>query len=373
MAVCVLCGCASSNTPTAPGFSYVESMKDLGDGEGFMRVTGPRILEFPRDHGEHSEYRTEWWYFTGNLESDRGAEFGYQLTFFRIGLPLGAEAANLETQSNFSQSSMFMGHFAISSLDQQSYMNEERVARAATELAEVRTVPHVTIALDEWRAEFIDESTVSLHAHAVREGEEHSIALTLRTERPPLLHGDAGYSRKGPGHGQASFYYSVLFTDTVGSLVFQGEEFPVSGRSWFDHEWGSSTLSPASEGWDWFGLHYADGSAIMAAQVRLEEGVPDPAFTSTYLSPTGEVYKVPAGELHIQVNDWWLSDATGHTYPSQWVLDFSQLDLRCEVTSLLADQEFRGMATYWEGAVASECVRGGVSTLGRGYVELTGY
>ena len=42
--------------------------------------------QFPSDHGSHSDFKTEWWYFTGNLRTKEGEELGYQLTFFRQGV-----------------------------------------------------------------------------------------------------------------------------------------------------------------------------------------------------------------------------------------------------------------------------------------------
>src|SRR5947209_6258225 len=43
-------------------------------------------FQFPRDHGSHDEYKTEWWYYTGNLRTDRGHRYGFEVTFFRVGI-----------------------------------------------------------------------------------------------------------------------------------------------------------------------------------------------------------------------------------------------------------------------------------------------
>ena len=67
------------------GLRVTEALRG-GSPEGFLRATGPRTFIFPADHGSHPGYRTEWWYFTGNLSADDGRHYGYQLTFFRVAL-----------------------------------------------------------------------------------------------------------------------------------------------------------------------------------------------------------------------------------------------------------------------------------------------
>jgi predicted secreted hydrolase len=56
------------------------------DTAGYARAIGQRAFVFPQDHGPHAEFKTEWWYYTGNLETERARKFGFQLTFFRTTL-----------------------------------------------------------------------------------------------------------------------------------------------------------------------------------------------------------------------------------------------------------------------------------------------
>src|SRR5512145_2537624 len=53
---------------------------------GFARAMAPRTFSFPADHGPHPDFRSEWWYFTGNVAAANGRHFGFQLTFFRVAL-----------------------------------------------------------------------------------------------------------------------------------------------------------------------------------------------------------------------------------------------------------------------------------------------
>src|SRR5688500_2291837 len=61
------------------------------DRDGFERALAPRALSFPEDHGPHPDFRTEWWYYTGNLKTPAGRHLGFQLTFFRVALAPAAE------------------------------------------------------------------------------------------------------------------------------------------------------------------------------------------------------------------------------------------------------------------------------------------
>src|SRR5882724_6216961 len=82
-------------------------------------------FKFARDHASHPEYKIEWWYYTGNLTADDGHRFGYQLTFFRIGIDF--KPVN---PSRWAVRDLFMTHLAVSDIDGQKYHYEERMNRA---------------------------------------------------------------------------------------------------------------------------------------------------------------------------------------------------------------------------------------------------
>ena len=54
--------------------------------EGFLIARPGYAYRFPRDHASHPGYKTEWWYYTGHLQSESGERFGFQWTFFRSAL-----------------------------------------------------------------------------------------------------------------------------------------------------------------------------------------------------------------------------------------------------------------------------------------------
>src|SRR5438067_4810407 len=84
-------------------------------------------FSFPRDHGTHDEYKTEWWYYTGHLETDTGKRFGFELTFFRVGIvPPGGQTATQWDLRNLS-----LAHFAISDIDGNNFRYYEKLNRSS--------------------------------------------------------------------------------------------------------------------------------------------------------------------------------------------------------------------------------------------------
>ena len=75
----------------------------------WRQATGQRTWSFPRDHGAHPEFRTEWWYFTGNLRDGAGNRYGYQLTFFRQGVRLKPA----DPKNPWSLRDLYPAHFAV--------------------------------------------------------------------------------------------------------------------------------------------------------------------------------------------------------------------------------------------------------------------
>ena len=83
---------------------------------------------FPRDHGSHDEYKTEWWYYTGHFTANDGRRFGFELTFFRVGIvPPSAEVA----KSRWELRNLSLAHFAITDVDGKAFRYYEKLNRAS--------------------------------------------------------------------------------------------------------------------------------------------------------------------------------------------------------------------------------------------------
>lgn len=323
--------------------------------------------EFPRDHRAHPEFKTEWWYFTGNLEDEKGRRFGYQLTFFRHGIrpPAQREAG----RSRFIVDDLKFAHFTITDVAGRRFRFWQKTSRGA--FGEAGFDEGARLAwIDEWSLRLAPEGTFDLEA----ESETMALRLRLAAQKLPVNHGRDGISRKAAGDGYASHYYSLTRLATEGEIELGGDTIAVRGLSWFDHEWATSQLAPGQVGWDWLSLHLDDGSELMLYRMRLEDGGQDPASSGTFVGADGAARHLTNEDFTMQPTDFWKSAATGARYPTAWRLTIPRLGLELKTRALLENQELALKPfAYWEGAVEASGTRDGKPIAGRGYLELTGY
>lgn len=341
--------------------------------DGFVRVIGPREFVFPPDHGFHPEFLSEWLYFTGLVQGTGGEVYGYQLTFFRFSLTPAIYDTNLFDSTPFARSGILMGHFAVTDVTANNYWFFERFSREGAGIGGMNANRGVQIWIDNWTVVYRPDGMWNLSASAGEGPDAIAIKLELKSDSAPLLHGNQGYSRKGPEEGQANYYYSIVNLNTNGTFFSGEQKVAVEGISWMDHEWGTSALPANSTGWDWFGLQLEDGTSLMTAKIRLKGGGSEPSFKSTLLTADGLSHQLNQSQVAIRTNSHWQSPSTGTIYPASWTLSILDFDLECQVDPLVSDQEFRGSSIYWEGAVSADCLVGGNLVKGSGYAELTGY
>ncbi len=336
--------------------------------EAFARALVPNNVEFPRDLGPHEAYQTEWWYYTGNLETDSGRPFGYQFTIFRRSLLPDEEMVLPDDPSAWRSNQIYLAHFTISDIEAGQFYPAERFSREGDGLAGAQAEPY-RVWLENWSAEQVAPGQVRIQA----ETDEAALDLLLQETLPPILHGDGGLSQKGLEVGNASYYYSIVQQATTGEVTVAGESFAVSGRSWKDHEYSTSALSPGSIGWDWFSLQLDDGSALMLFQIRREDGTLEPASSGTFIYPDGTTEPISLGDWELEVLDSWTSPTSGGEYPVAWQLSLPEIDLSLQGEALMDNQELNVSTVYWEGAVKFQGEREGQPVEAAGYIEMTGY
>lgn len=334
---------------------------------GFAQATEPDNVVFPRDLGPHNAYQTEWWYYTGNLETAEGRPFGFQLTFFRRALTADKGSSG-ETTSDWRTNQIYLAHFTISDMEGNAFYPAERFSRGAADLAGAQADPY-RVWLENWFVETVNEEQVHLFAKT----EEVTLDLTLTQTLPPILHGDGGLSPKGPEPGNASYYYSIVQQEAAGTVVVGEESFDVTGRAWKDHEYSTSALSPGAVGWDWFSLQFNDGSALMFFQIRQADGRLEPASSGTYIYPDGTTRPLDREGWQLTVTDSWASPHSEAEYPAGWQITIPELELEIEGRPLMNDQELNVSTTYWEGAVEFSGTIDGRAVEAQGYIEMTGY
>jgi len=354
------------------GLSLREAMGARADDALYARAAAPRTFSFPADHGPHPEFRTEWWYFTGNLTAAGGRPFGYQLTFFRQAVA-PEEPGAAPRASAWATRQVWLAHFAVSDIDGRRFHASERLARGAAGLAgaEPGSAGGLRVFLEDWSAASPGGPAVfPLRLRAAEGGV--AIDLALEQGKPPVLQGNAGLSPKGPEPGNASYYYSLTRMPTTGTLTVDGHALAVSGASWMDREWSTSALPDGVAGWDWFALQLDDGSELMVYRLRREDGTTDPFSGGSLVAPDGSAIPLAAADLALTAEGHRRAPS-GANYPSAWKLAVPSQGLELAVTPALPDQELPVSIRYWEGAVRVAGTRGGAPVGGVGYLEMTGY
>lgn len=377
------------------------------DTAGFARALEPRPFLFPADHGPHPEFRNEWWYVTGNLETEEGREVGFQVTLFRTSLaPAGAASHDAEpaeagvgfeagaerdtaATSAWATSQAYMGHLAVTDVVGGRFHAFERFARGAMDLAGARAEPF-RVWIEDWALEGAAPARAASGsgAHAASAGDAASVFpirlraadgdvaldLVLEAGKPPVLQGESGLSRKGPEPGNASYYYSHTRMPTTGTVVLGADTLRAAGLSWLDREWSTSALSDGQVGWDWFALQLDDGSELMVYALRTADGSAHPLSEGVLVDASGSRRALAWGtDIEVRETGRWTSPLDGTVYPSGWSIRVPSAGLELDVEPVIPDQELNLAFRYWEGSVRVEGTASGRPVAGRGYVELTGY
>lgn len=330
-------------------------------------------LRFPRDHGSHTGFATEWWYITGQVRAD-DALWGFQVTFFRSRVDVAATL-----HSAFAARQLLFAHAALTDLREQRQLHDQRIARAGFGVAEASEAD-TALRLQDWRLtrQEVDAPGRSRYLIDVP-AQGFALQLQATSTQPVLLQGDQGLSRKGPEPTQTSWYVSQPQLAIEGQITLGGRRMLIQpgqagdNRAWMDHEWSEALMHPDAVGWDWIGMNLRDGGALTAFVLRRRDGSTLWAGGSFRSSAQAGVQVFGASDVRFTPLRLWLSPASGARYPVQWQVDTPVGQF--QVLALLDDQELDSSAStgaiYWEGL--SELRNAAGEEIGRGYLEMTGY
>ena len=346
--------------------SLISTLPDPVDTSQFDQATDPTFLSFPDAFGPHEDFQTEWWYYTGNVQTTEGERFGYQLTFFRRSLV--SQPSNTEDESSLRTTQAYMAHLAITDATRVQHYQAERFQRGAGGVAGAQASPY-EVWLDNWAVEEVGDGIYKLKAEEVTlDGHELRLDFTLTAMKPPVLHGNNGLSQKGQEVGNATYYYSQTRLETYGEIKIDSQSYTVTGFSWKDHEFGTTALGENIVGWDWYSFQLEDGTELMLYKLRNEDGSIAPTSNGTLVYEDGTTKPINWSEVEIAVREEWESSNSSGIYPSQWEIRIPSEAIDITIVPLISDQEMTNSTIYWEGAVQ---ISGSHS--GYGYVELTGY
>jgi len=338
-------------------------------------------FQFPRDHGSHDEYQTEWWYYTGHLRTQSGHQYGFEVTFFRVGVESDCpdrqdcldrqdcpDRQDCLSSTRWELKNLALAHFAITDIDRQQFRYAEKLNRESPFTA--WSSPEILDVVNEgWSATTMADGAW----HVVAFNGADSVDLVMRSRKPPAIHGEDGVSVKAEGVGYASHYYSMTRLDVTGTVNRQ----PCRGIAWMDHEFGSSKLRENQQGWDWFSIQFDDDSELMLYQIRRNDGTPDVTSSGSLITSDGEVIHIRRDQMRIEPAGRWKSPHSGATYPMGWRVAVPEFGIAVDVRPAMKDQELVTHAstnvTYWEGAVDVSGTSRNTPATGVGYVEMTGY
>jgi predicted secreted hydrolase len=327
------------------------------NGNGFARVVPGKHFDFPDDHGPHPDYRIEWWYVTANLTDASGNAYGAQFTLFRQAARPGPQGEGWASQQ------LWMAHAAVTRAD--SHRVSQKFARGGVGQAGVDIKPFQAW-IDDWQmtasGRFSDVALAPLDLNA--QAADFAYALRLDADRPVVLQGENGYSRKSQ-RGQASYYYSQPFYRASGHISFDEALGPieVSGRAWLDREWSSQPLASDQSGWDWFALHISSGEKLMLYRMRQADG---PYISGAFIAADGSAR--PLGSDGIMMTPKDIVEIDGHKLPVSWRVEIPGLSLAIDTRPLNPKAWMGTSVPYWEGPISFSGSHDGV-----GYLELTGY
>lgn len=325
---------------------------------------------FPEDHFSHDEFKTEWWYYTGHLESADHKAFGYELTFFRSGVPIsdGVKGGAWEMKN------VYMAHFAVSDIGNKKFFHDEKLSRAGAGSAGASGEKEYKVWIENWSA----SSRGAGRKHfLVAKSKGYSIDFELDEGKIPAIHGAHGVSQKASCAGCASHYYSLTRMPTKGVITVGDKQLAVQGTSWMDHEFGSNQLTADQVGWDWFSVQLDDGSDLMLYLMRLKNGSYDKHSSGTLINSDGSTTHLALNDYKVEASKLWNSPHTGGKYPTSFHVTIPSKQIDLQLDSVLADQELASKdktgISYWEGACRVKGTKAGSSIAGRAYVEMTGY
>jgi predicted secreted hydrolase len=346
-----LFGFQAGRRARAQGFAGLGS-----SAEGFAPVVPDKVLSFPEDLGPHPDFRIEWWYVTANLTDSTGAACGLQWTLFRQAEKPGPQLEGWANQQ------IWMGHAAVTRPGLHRF--SETFARGGIGQAGVTAKPFEAW-IDAWKMrglDGMDDRTIApLELRAA--GSDFSYALKLDADKPLVLQGDAGYSRKSQ-RGQASYYFSQPFFTATGQIVVDDKPIEITGQAWMDREWSSQPLASDQTGWDWFSLHIKSGGKLMLFRLRQTNG--NDYVSGNWISPEGKPESLSPQD--IKMTPEAVTEIGSRKLPTTWRIEIPLHRLAIETVPLNPRSWMATSFPYWEGPIGFTGSHTGV-----GYLEMTGY
>mgnify|MGYP000715586443 FL=1 len=330
----------------------LNSLETEASSKIFASVLPGYNITFPIDHGSHPEFAVEWWYITANLTDKKNNPYALQWTLFRF--------ASDNQNTPWANAQQYMGHVGLR--DGKQAWFEERFARGGVGNAGISTAPFNAF-IDDWQ--WLSQSS-NMFPSTLEFTIDTQIKANLNftADKSFLKHGEQGFSRKLRNSEQASYYYSQPHIQVSGQLQLASGIVEVAGNAWFDHEWTSQYLSPQAQGWDWFSIHFDDGTKLMLFNMRHEQA--EDYWSGTLLKNNGTVVHLDEADIHGKITK--RDKVEGRLLPLYWSIQLPEHEVDIQIAPMQTNQWNPGLFSYYEGGTVVSGSHSGV-----GFIELTGY
>jgi predicted secreted hydrolase len=342
-----------------------------GEASSLRDGTEHRGVELPRDLYAHSEAQTEWWYYTGHMQTVGGRRFGFEFVFFK----------RRTDQDRFGVvplrligNPLYLAHFAITDESRRRFRYAHRKSTGgALDLPARASEQHYYLRLGDWSVR------EAQGAHIIRATLDNDVVFeaTLKSMKPAALNGHEGVGVSFKDEGEASRYFSFTRMEAEGDITWHGQTEHFKGAAWMDREFGTWRTTENQKGWDWFSIQLETGAELMVYHLRDSSDKPSPFSSGTFVDESGRSTHLVREDFELEAIGYWQSPQTGAVYPSGWMVRVPRFGLELKVEPVLKEQELdtRGttMIVYWEGACNVSGRQGEQQTKGHAYVELVGY
>jgi predicted secreted hydrolase len=346
----------------------------IAPGYAFDRALPGYQYRFPRDHFNHPNFQVEWWYYTGNVQTAEGRAFGFELTFFRLGVDNTGQAS---LPATWEPDHLYLAHLALSDIEGRQFYTAERLNRAGPGLAGV-SLERARVWNGNWQVLWVQPENPKGRQQLRAVAEDFSLDLNLTPLKPAVIHGENGIDQKAAGAGRASHYISFTRLAAEGHIGLDDKTFAVTGTAWMDHEFSTDSMGPGQAGWDWLSIQLNNNTEFMLYRMRRADGSADPHSSGTFVDAEGRTRHLDWNEIVMEPGrEIWESPGTGGKYPIQWNVKVPSLGLELDCRTPFPGQEIfsnrKVSPTYWEGSVRFRGRMGSAEVSGAGYLEMTGY
>lgn len=351
---------------------------------------------FPKDHGRHYDVQSDWYFFVCHLYEVNNKNNHYGVLVLMKGISVMGQRL-LKKGESLEDVAVEIAQLNITSGPDNKFFGGKEIIVPATQTKQ-SVNPFYFETTENFKMQSTDKSgnPWPMFIKATDPTQGTSIDVFVKQQKPVFLQGKKGFVGLGGVLGWG--YYSYTDLQVVGNLTVNGRQVNVTGKGWFDHQWGtvgtphskllrtieyySSVFhkSKAFAGWGWFAVQLDNNIEYTTSFLNMfnTDGTignikqKHKAFYGKYHYPDGTTKFVTEG-VSVTVTKT-ITDSTGAEYPTEWLIEEKSQKLKVVMTAFVENQiATRGDgSTYAENATVISGTMNGKAVKGVGWGENVG-